>query len=150
MKEPKIGFLRSFPKWMVPKKLYNVACLEHFFESNLRYGKDFAFQDTPDGIKFYHGLSLTVSSKARGMGIGKEMIERTNAMAKELGCSHVYIAASSIYSQAIFKKCNFEVLHEAKYEDAKYKDGTELLTDTREHKSAQVVRFDLSNLSLSD
>merc|ERR1711935_306562 len=119
---------------MVPKKFMTLACFEHFVKSpEIRYKKEMAFEDIPKATKFYHGLSLTVSSKSRGLGLGKELIKRTNVIAKEKGCSHVYIAASSIYSQAIFKKCNFQVLHEAKYEGVKHKDGTELFKDMREH-----------------
>ena len=77
------------------------------------------------------------------------MIERTNVIVKDLGCSYVYIA-SSIYFQVIFKNCNFEVIQKAKYEDFKYWNGRALLKDTREHKSAQVVAFDLSKLSLTN
>ena len=43
-------------------------------------GKDCAFEDVPNATKFYHGLSLTTSHKARGMGIGKELVMRTNAI----------------------------------------------------------------------
>ena len=143
-----MGWMKSLPLWVVPKKFMVIACLEHFMNSSeCRYGKDLAFEDVPSATKFYHGLSLTVSSKARGMGLGKELIERTNVIGKEKGCSHVYISASSVYSQAIFKKCNFQVLHEAKYEGVKHKDGTELFKDMREHKTLQVVLFDLSILS---
>ena len=82
-----MGWMKSLPLWMVPKKFMIIACLEHFMNSpECRYGKDLAFEDVPSATKFYHGLSLTVSSKARGMGLGKELIERTNVIGKEKGC----------------------------------------------------------------
>ena len=148
MKDPNFGWMRSLPLWMVPEKLMTFACIQHFLKSpEVHYSKELAFEDIPNATKIYEGLSLTVSSKARGLGLGKELIERTNVIAKEKGCSHVYISASSVYSQAIFKKCNFQILHEAKYEGVKHKDGTELFKDMREHKTVQVVLLDLSRLS---
>ena len=81
---------------------------------------------------------------ARGLGLGTELILRTNAIAKEQDCSHVYICASSMYSQAIFKKLNFQVLHEQMYGEYKNPDGSELFIDMREHKCCQVVVFDLA------
>ena len=134
--------------WLFPKKFkIGIDCLE-FMEYG-KYGKDMAFADVPNATKFYNGLSLTVGSKARGLGLGKELIERTNAIAKEKGCSHVYIDASSKYSQAIFKKMNFEVLHETDYGGYKGKNGDEVFKDLKEHKVFQIVLFDLSNLSSS-
>ena len=62
----------------------------------------------------------------------------------------MYIAASSKYSQAIFKKLNFDVLHEKDYEGYKGKDGSEFFKNMQEHKTVQVVLLDLSNFSISD
>ena len=133
--------------WLFPKKFkIGIDCLE-FMEYG-KYGKDMAFADVPNATKFYNGLSLTVGSKARGLGLGKELIERTNAIAKEKGCSHVYIVATSKYSQAIFKNLNFEVLHETDYIGFKGRNGEDLFKDMKDHKSSQIVLFDLSNLSL--
>merc|ERR1739848_872652 len=149
MEDPTFDWMCSLPKWLVPKKMMILAFLSKYFKI-VRYGKDCAFEDVPNATKFYHGLSLTTSHKARGMGIGKELVMRTNAIAKEQGCSHVYIAASSKYSQAIFKKLNFDVLHEKDYEGYKGKDGSEFFKNMQEHKTVQVVLLDLSNFSISD
>ena len=146
MKEPSIDFLLSWPSCMVPKKIMLWAYLEHFFLHKMKYTKEHAFQDVPNATKFYHGNSLTVRSDTRGHGLGKELVERTNVIAKEKGCSHVYISAGSVYSQAIFKKLNFEVLHEGNYGEAEGPNGTKLFKDMREHKSIQIIVFDLSNL----
>ena len=86
---------------------------------------------------------MTVGPKARGLGLGTELIKRTNAIAKEQGCSHVYICASSFYSQAIFKKLKFYVLHELLYEGYKNNKGSDFFIDMGEHKSCQMVVFDL-------
>ena len=131
--------------WLLPKKFKKGQESLDFMEHG-GYGKDMAFKDVPDATKIYNGLSLTVGANTRGLGLGKELIERSYAIAKEKGCSHVYIAASSKYSQAIFKKLNFEVLHEENYGDAEGPNGTKLFKDMREHKSIQIIVFDLSNL----
>ena len=138
-------FLSLF-SWLLPQKFKTGHDSLEFLEY-AKYGKDMAYEDVPNATKFYNGLSLTVGSKARGLGLGKELIERTNAIAKQKGCSHVYIAASSKYSQAIFKKLNFEVLHETDYSGFKGRNGKEIFKDLKDHKSLQIVLFDLSNQS---
>ena len=78
------------------------------------------------------------------MGLGKELIKQTNKIALDKGCSHVYIAATSIYSQAIFRKTGFKILHQRPYDEFMDRDGkTPFFTDMREHKSCQVVLVDL-------
>ena len=137
----------SLFSWLLPQKLKTGYDALLFLE-HAKYGQDTAFEDVPNAKKFYNGLNLTVGSKARGLGLGKELIERTNAIAKEKGCSHVYIVATSKYSQAIFKKLNFQVLHETDYIGFKGRNGEDLFKNMKDHKSSQIVLFDLSNLSL--
>ena len=132
--------------WLFPKKFKKGQESFDFMEQG-GYGKDMAFKDVPDATKIYNGLSLTVGANTRGLGLGKELIERSYAIAKEKGCSHVYIAASSKYSQAIFKKMNFEVLHEIEYSGYKDRNGEEIFKDLKDHKVFQIVLFDLSNVS---
>ena len=136
----------SLFSWLLPQK-FKTGYDAMMFMIHAKYGQDTAFEDVPNATKFYNGLNLTVGSKARGLGLGKELIERTNAIAKEKGCSHVYIAATSKYSQAIFKKLNFEVLHETEYSGYKDRNGEDLFKDMKDHKVCQIVLFDLSNLS---
>ena len=145
-KDPKFDRLCPYPAWLVPKKLMTLAFLSKFFKQ-LKYGKDCALEDVPNATKFYNGLGLIVSSKARGLGLGSELTQRTNVIAKKWDCSHVYIGASSKYSQAIFKKIGFDVLHEAQYSGFKGKEGSDLFKDMREHKVCQVVLLDLQNVS---
>ena len=137
----------SLFSWLLPQK-FKTGYDAQLFMEHAKYGQDTAFEDVPNATKFYNGLNLTVGSKARGLGLGKELIERTNAIAKEKGCSHVYIVATSKYSQAIFKNLNFEVLHETDYIGFKGRNGEDLFKDMKDHKSSQIVLFDLSNLSL--
>ena len=59
---------------------FHLKILRQYNLFTIHAGKDCAFEDVPNATKFYHGLSLTTSHKARGMGIGKELVMRTNAI----------------------------------------------------------------------
>ena len=50
----------------------------------------------------------------------------------------MYILATSIYSQAIFKKMKFEIMNEVYYNTYKNSDGSDFFKDLREHKSVQI------------
>ena len=91
-------WMASMPSWCFPNQLIKLGMLLIFFDE-IPYGNNRPFQEIEDLSKFYHGKSLTVSSKARGMGLGTELIKQTNKNALDKGCSHVYIAATSVYSQ---------------------------------------------------
>ena len=114
----------------------------------IRYGKNYAIEDFPHHTKFYHGHSLTVSPKARGLGLGKELIQQTMTMAMDKGCTLVYLLATSIYSQRIFANLKFDILNEFEYDKFKAENGEIFFKDMREHKTAQLVAFDLSNFLL--
>ena len=85
------------------------------------------------------------------MGLGKELIKRTNQIALDKGCSHVYICTTSLYSQKIFLKLSFQVLHEMPYdhEDFVDRDGKPFFQDMREHKMCQVVICDLNSFDFT-
>ncbi len=68
----------------------------------LQYGKKICLKDVPEATKVYVGMSLSVSRDGRGKGLGKELIRRSMDWAKNNDCSHMYIYATGIYSQAIF------------------------------------------------
>ena len=53
------------------------------FMEYLKYGQEMAFKDVPTATKFYNGISFTVASEARGVGLGKELIKRTNVIGKK-------------------------------------------------------------------
>ena len=52
--------------------------------------------------------------------------------------------ATGKYSQAIFKKLNFEVLHELNYEGFIGKDGTDFFKNMQEHKGTFHVLIPLT------
>ena len=73
-----MDWLCNWPAWLVPKKLMTIAFCDKFTEK-LRYGKIYAYEDLTNATKIYTGLNLAVSPKARGLGLGKKLIERSVA-----------------------------------------------------------------------
>ena len=138
---PPIGWLGGLPLWIpIPKKIIDMVNNLKLFEDT-NYGKLAAFTDLKDAERIYFAANICVASKARGLGLGSELVKRGYDIAKKHGCQYTYILASSLYSQIIFHKLgNCSVLHEVKYEDYKYdKRGREYIIDPREHKVAQVL-----------
>lgn len=138
---PPIMWIGSLPSFLpIPKKLIDMTNLiQHFID--LSYSKCNAFSELKDTDRIYFAANVCVSDKARGCGLGTELVKRGYDIAKKAGCGYTYILASSIYSQKIFHKLgNCDVLHEVKYEDYKYdKKGRPFLIDPREHKVIQVL-----------
>ena len=131
----------------MPQKLMILSKLDEFFDI-IRYGKNYAIEDFPHHTKFYHGHSVTVSPKARGLGLGKELIQQTMALGRDKGCTLVYVLATSIYSQRIFSYFKFDIVNEFEYDEFKNENGEIFFKDMREHKTAQIVAFDLSTFSV--
>ena len=142
-KDPKLAWITLLPKFLVPNKLMTFAYLSDFYENVQHFGKDYAFKDLPQATKIYFCLGLAVKDTYRGLGLGKELIQRSNDIAKTFGCSHAYVEATSIYSQVILEDLDFEKLHEHPYEKFKRKDGSNFFTGMKEHKVHQVMFKDL-------
>ena len=108
---------------------------------DLNYGKPQAFEELKDADQIYFAANVCVSDKARGCGLGTELVKRGYDIAKKTGCGYTYIFATSMYSQKIFHKLgNLQVLHEVKYEDYKYdKKARPFLIDPREHEVMQIL-----------
>ena len=138
---PPIMWIRNFPRCVpIPKKLIDSVNLLHLMK-DLNYGKENAFIELRDADKIYFATKVCVSPRARGCGLGSELVKRGYDIARRSGCGYTYVLASSLYSQHIFHKLgNCEVLHEARYEDYLYdKKGRPFLVDPQEHKVLQVL-----------
>ena len=138
---PPIMWLGNLPSFVpIPKKLIDMINLIQYL-IDLNYGKVNAFEELKDTDKIYFAANVCVSDKARGLGLGTELVKRGYDIAKNAGCGYTYVLASSIYSQKIFHKLgNCDVLHQINYEDYKYdKRGRPFLIDPREHKVIQVL-----------
>ena len=61
------------------------------------------------------------------------------ALARDKGCTLVYILATSIYSQRIFANLKFDILNEFEYDEFKDENGEIFFKDMREHKTAQLA-----------
>merc|ERR1719510_814785 len=92
----------------------------------------------------YFCMVLSVGSTERGKGLGTELIKRGYKLAKTAGCDYTYSAASSKFTQKIYKNLgNSKVLYEARYEDyRKDKKGRPFLVDTGVHESVQTTVID--------
>ena len=144
--DPDLRWMASLPAWCTPHKLITLGMTVRFLDE-AKYGKQYAFSDVPEATKFYHGHSLSVSPKARGRGLGQNLLLRSMRLAQDRGCSHVYVMATSVYSQRIFRSTGFTVLHETCYKSFKdTRDGkSDFFKDMEpQHQTAQVVLFDLS------
>ena len=124
----------------IPTKMVAMANTVELL-GELKYCKSAAFDALKDAQRIYFAISLTVSKKARGMGLGAEMAKRGYGIAAKNGCDYTYVLASSLYSQRIFHKLgNATILQEFNYEDYKYdKKGRPFITDPKEHKVLQLL-----------
>ena len=101
--DPDFRWMANLPSWLVPKKVITLGYLMKFLDL-VHYGKNFCIKEVQSATKIYLGQSVSVLPDGRGKGLGKELMTRSMDLAKNNGCTHMYILASSIYSQAIFRK----------------------------------------------
>ncbi len=99
--EPDYRWMGNMPTWCFPKKLVTLGYTQQFLDA-ASYTKHNCIKEVPNCTKVYNGHSVSVSRDGRGRGLGKELIRRSMDLAKNNGCSHMYIFATGIYSQAIF------------------------------------------------
>jgi len=71
-------------------------------------------------------------------GLGTELVKRSEALAKERGCSHTFVLASGKYSAAVFDKLGHKMVKSVAYADFVDSRGELLLKDTREHTHTKV------------
>ena len=90
-------------------------------------------------LQIYFGQAVCVGKEARGKGLGEELIQRCNQIAKANECEYTYLLASGKYSQAIFAKIGYKVLKEFMYEELVDPYGKAIIWDYREHKITQLV-----------
>ena len=95
--------MANLPEWCTPRKIMTIGYTQKFFDL-IHYSKDYCAKEVPTATKVYNGHSVSVLSEGRGKGLGKELVRRSMDLAKDNGCSHMYILATGIYSQAIFRK----------------------------------------------
>ena len=81
---------------------------------------------------------LTVHPDTRGMGLGREMIQRSEALARCLGYQMCKTEATGDYSRAAFLKAGFEVVAECDYKDFTV-DGQKVFEDITAHKGVALM-----------
>jgi hypothetical protein len=70
-------------------------------------------------------------------------------LARENGCGYMYLMATGIYSQKIFRDLKFEKLNELEYKSYLDKRGKVVLDQTEEHLSAQLFAYNFKQSSSS-
>ncbi|XP_055854493.1 arylalkylamine N-acetyltransferase 1-like [Episyrphus balteatus] len=70
--------------------------------------------------RIFHLRVLSVDSKYRGKGIGKELVKRSIAQAENCGFKVLKTDTTGAFSQKIMKSCGFETLYKVNY--AEYTD----------------------------
>ena len=84
-----------------------------------------------------------VSSKARGLGLGKKLVRRSIEIGRENNCEFYFSLLTGIYSQKIYRDLGFSSMLELKYDEHKDKYGNLVVCDGREHKSAITMNLKL-------
>ena len=136
--DPNMEFLASLPTF-IPKKVRNVGNFSKLQEK-LPYGKYLAFEEIKEADTLYFCHLLCVGREARGKGLGLELIKRGHKLAIQGGCSDTFVMATGMFSQRIFQKLGYTVLHEVKYADCeKDHKGRPFLNDYGDHKVLQIV-----------
>jgi len=128
-------FLNGYPQsamtygaWMMLMKIFN----------EIGYDVNNSFDELKcDNV--YEGKLVVVDREARAKGLGTELVRRSMQLGKERGCEYQYLCATGEYSAKVFNKLGFSLSKEVKYKDIKFKNGEEVLKDTREHKAARIL-----------
>ena len=128
----------NLPEFMVPTRLEKVAYFERL-NNACDYGEGKSFQQCEgNNGKIYVGFALGVARSQRGKGLGGVLLRESIKFAKEKGCSHQYLLATGIYSQAIMANNGFITLKEMPYSDVKDRHGT-VIVDHPVHKTMKVM-----------
>merc|ERR1712038_434257 len=118
---------------LVDKKFVPIASILHevqikgrkiFYEKNI---------ETAFDLKM-----LTVHPDTRGMGLGREMIQRSEGLARCLGYKMCKTEATGDYSRAAFLKAGFKVVAECNYQDFTV-DGKKVFKDITAHKGVALM-----------
>ena len=83
--------------------------------------------------KLYTVELLGVSRKARGKGLGTQLVREGEKLARARGCECARVSATSIYSARIFRKLGWAETGRILYEEFTNQDGEVLVKNTGEH-----------------
>ena len=109
------------------------------FQEETEYKLSRAFnQCKGNNGKIYFGLAVGVARGVRGQGLSGKLLKKSIDHAKKQNCSHMYLIATSKYSQKIMKNHGFQVINEKTYESYKDEEGNIVIRDGI-HTSAQTV-----------
>merc|ERR1711935_490846 len=85
--------------------------------------------------RIYDGR-VVCSARSHGVkGLGTELVNRGNELAKTKGCTHTFILATGNYSTKLFQNMGYTQLKTLVYDEFRDKNGELYLKGTREHIS---------------
>jgi len=117
----------------VDKKFVPIASILH--EVQIRGRKIFYERDIETAFDL---KMLAVHPDTRGMGLAREMIQRSVALAQCLGYRMCKTEATGDYSRKAFIKAGFEVVAECDYKDFTV-DGEKVFKDITGHKGVALL-----------
>jgi len=96
------------------------------------------------GIQTLYEDKAVSSARWHGVkGLGTELIRRTEALAKERGCTHTFALVTGKYSAIAFDRLGHTLVSSMKYADFTDPQGELYLKDTREHTECRVYSKEL-------
>ena len=113
------------------------------FVEELEYSFKKAFEQCESNGKIYFGTAVCVKREIRVKGLGSKLVQKSIEYAKELGCSHMYVMATGIYSQKIFQNHNFNLINKKEYANYKDNSGNVIINDEI-HNSVQILALRLN------
>ena len=170
----RLAQIRSRDQWMswILDKVFKVICtsriLGSWFLGETMGSNSFIIQKLSDILKYdvwrmfdilkcdkIYQAKVVCSARFHGIkGLGTEIVQRSEALALDLGCTHSYALVTGEgswfihifrndeqfqilgnYSQKIFTKLNYQTLTSLDYADFKDENGDLYLKDTREQTS---------------
>jgi len=138
------------PQWMNTFQMLAKRLDFNTFEQFEKFGCDTIYEDKALCSARWHGFrGLGTELVRKTEALAKEngcthtytivsLHRRTEALAKENGCTHTYAIVSSKYSTPIFDRLGHTMVKSLAYADFVDNRGELLLNDTREHPEVRV------------
>ena len=89
--------------------------------------------------KLFTVAVLCVREATWGNGLGTRLVREGEMRARKRGCDCSAVIVSNLYSEKIFRKLEYNLNKEIKYEDFKDKSGKRLLKDTGVHQGVALL-----------
>ncbi len=123
---------------LLPARIVDLNLTARFDRERLRYDAHLAMDDLGCSDVFV-GETLCVASSCRGLGLGRALLRASVGAAGAAGAEVYFSCVTGVYSQKIYRDCDFDDLREVPYSDVRNNKGEPLLPETGEHEKAAVM-----------